>query len=79
MLVELLGAVLITHEHPDHLAANAEREALFSDPELTLWTPEAVAGQSRLEEDPRLEPQELEVVAEVGTGLTCRRHGPSNR
>ena len=26
----------------------------------------------------RLEPQELEVVAEVGTGLTCRSHGPSN-
>src|SRR5271157_1615755 len=36
MLVELLGPVLITHEHPDHLDANAVREALFSDPELTL-------------------------------------------
>jgi L-ascorbate metabolism protein UlaG (beta-lactamase superfamily) len=38
-------AVLITHEHPDHLNADAVREALFSGPDLTLWATQAVAGQ----------------------------------
>ena len=38
-------AVLVTHEHPDHLDAEAVGEALFSDPDLTLWATPAVAGQ----------------------------------
>ena len=38
-------AVMVTHEHPDHLDAEAVGEALFSDPDLTLWATPAVAGQ----------------------------------
>ena len=38
-------AVMVTHEHPDHLDAEAVGEALFSDPGLTLWATPAVAGQ----------------------------------
>jgi L-ascorbate metabolism protein UlaG (beta-lactamase superfamily) len=39
------SAVLITHEHPDHLDSDAVRAALSGDPGLGLWTNEAVAGQ----------------------------------
>jgi L-ascorbate metabolism protein UlaG (beta-lactamase superfamily) len=39
------SAVLVTHEHPDHLDADAVREALFADSDLTLWATPAVADQ----------------------------------
>jgi L-ascorbate metabolism protein UlaG (beta-lactamase superfamily) len=39
------SAVLVTHEHPDHLDAEAVREALFADSDLTLWATPAVADQ----------------------------------
>ena len=38
-------AVLVTHEHPDHLDADAVREALLTDADLTLWATPAVADQ----------------------------------
>ncbi len=38
-------AVLITHEHADHLDTGAVRAALASDPALELWTNAAVATQ----------------------------------
>jgi L-ascorbate metabolism protein UlaG (beta-lactamase superfamily) len=39
------AAVLVTHEHFDHLDADALRAALGSDPDLTLWANASVAGQ----------------------------------
>jgi L-ascorbate metabolism protein UlaG (beta-lactamase superfamily) len=39
------SAVLITHEHADHLDADALRAALSGDPGLELWTNDPVAGQ----------------------------------
>jgi L-ascorbate metabolism protein UlaG (beta-lactamase superfamily) len=39
------SAVLVTHEHPDHLAADALRAAMTADPGLELWTNESAAGQ----------------------------------
>jgi L-ascorbate metabolism protein UlaG (beta-lactamase superfamily) len=39
------SAVLITHEHPDHVDYDAVRTALAGDPGLELWTNAAVAGQ----------------------------------
>jgi len=39
------SAVLITHEHPDHLDSDAVRAALSGDAGLELWTNGAVAGQ----------------------------------
>jgi L-ascorbate metabolism protein UlaG (beta-lactamase superfamily) len=36
-------AVLITHEHPDHIDAEAVRDALRRDPRLKLWAPAVVA------------------------------------
>jgi L-ascorbate metabolism protein UlaG (beta-lactamase superfamily) len=39
------NAVLVTHEHPDHLDAAALRAALGSDAGLELWTNESVAKQ----------------------------------
>src|ERR1700691_3289492 len=39
------SAVLITHEHPDHLDADALRAALDGQPGLELWTNASVAGQ----------------------------------
>src|SRR6516225_4209291 len=39
------SAVLITHEHADHLDADAVRAALSGDPGLELWTNATVAGQ----------------------------------
>ncbi len=38
-------AVLITHEHADHLDAGVVRAALERDPALELWTNAAVAAQ----------------------------------
>src|ERR1700722_7779536 len=38
-------AVLVTHEHADHLAADALRAALDADTGLELWTNSSVAGQ----------------------------------
>jgi L-ascorbate metabolism protein UlaG (beta-lactamase superfamily) len=43
--LNLATAVLVTHEHPDHLDADAVREALFTGPDLTLWATPAVADQ----------------------------------
>ena len=43
--LNLATAVMVTHEHVDHLDADAVRAALFSDPELTLWATQAVAEQ----------------------------------
>ena len=39
------NAVLITHEHADHLDAGVVRAALDRDPALELWTNSAVAAQ----------------------------------
>ena len=41
------GAVLITHEHPDHVDADAVRAAMTGDPGLELWTNASVAGAVR--------------------------------
>lgn len=38
-------AVLVTHEHPDHLDADAVRAALSRDPGLTLWANQSVCAQ----------------------------------
>lgn len=38
-------AILITHEHFDHLDADALRAAMNADPALALWTNPAVAAQ----------------------------------
>jgi L-ascorbate metabolism protein UlaG (beta-lactamase superfamily) len=38
------GAVLITHEHPDHFDQGAVRAALAADDQLELWASETVAG-----------------------------------
>jgi glyoxylase-like metal-dependent hydrolase (beta-lactamase superfamily II) len=37
------GAVLITHEHADHIDADKVRAALTADPRLRLWAPASVA------------------------------------
>lgn len=39
------SAVLITHEHPDHLDTDAVRAAMSGDPGLELWTNAPVAAQ----------------------------------
>jgi L-ascorbate metabolism protein UlaG (beta-lactamase superfamily) len=39
------SAILITHEHADHLDADAVRAAMTSDPALELWTNASVAEQ----------------------------------
>jgi L-ascorbate metabolism protein UlaG (beta-lactamase superfamily) len=39
------SAVLVTHEHPDHLAQDAVRAAMNASPGLELWTNESVAAQ----------------------------------
>jgi L-ascorbate metabolism protein UlaG (beta-lactamase superfamily) len=39
------AAVLVTHEHADHLDAEAVRSALLADGDLQLWSNEAVAAQ----------------------------------
>jgi L-ascorbate metabolism protein UlaG (beta-lactamase superfamily) len=38
-------AVLVTHEHADHLDPDAVRGALAADPDLQLWANSSVAGQ----------------------------------
>ncbi len=40
-----VGAVLITHEHPDHFAPDRLRAALDADPALEVWTNKSVAAQ----------------------------------
>jgi L-ascorbate metabolism protein UlaG (beta-lactamase superfamily) len=37
--------VMVTHEHPDHLDADAVRTALRASPELTLWANPSIAAQ----------------------------------
>jgi len=39
-------AVLVTHEHPDHLDEDALRAALSSDPGLTLWANQSICAQA---------------------------------
>ena len=39
------SAVMVTHEHPDHLDADAIRAALSSDPGLTLWANQSICAQ----------------------------------
>ena len=39
------AAVLVTHEHPDHLDADAIRAALSTDPDLTLWANQSICAQ----------------------------------
>jgi L-ascorbate metabolism protein UlaG (beta-lactamase superfamily) len=39
------AAVLVTHEHPDHLDADAVRAALSSDPGVTLWANQSIGAQ----------------------------------
>jgi L-ascorbate metabolism protein UlaG (beta-lactamase superfamily) len=39
------AAVLVTHEHPDHLDADAIRAALSSDPGLTLFANQSICAQ----------------------------------
>jgi L-ascorbate metabolism protein UlaG (beta-lactamase superfamily) len=41
------SAVLVTHEHPDHLDADAVRAALAGNPALELWANASIAGQFR--------------------------------
>jgi L-ascorbate metabolism protein UlaG (beta-lactamase superfamily) len=38
-------AVLVTHEHPDHLDSTTLRAALGTNPDLELWANPSVAGQ----------------------------------
>src|ERR1700749_1623524 len=38
-------AVLITHEHPDHIDGDVVRAALESNPALQLWTVPTVAAE----------------------------------
>jgi L-ascorbate metabolism protein UlaG (beta-lactamase superfamily) len=39
------SAVLVTHEHPDHLDADAIRAALQANPDLTLWANPSITAQ----------------------------------
>jgi L-ascorbate metabolism protein UlaG (beta-lactamase superfamily) len=39
------AAVMVTHEHPDHLDADAVRTALRASPDLTLWANPSVTAQ----------------------------------
>lgn len=41
-------AVLITHEHPDHLDADQLKAAAARDPRLRIWAPQSVADQLSL-------------------------------
>jgi len=38
-------AVLVTHEHPDHLNVDALTNAAATDPELRVWAPASVAAK----------------------------------
>lgn len=44
-LLDGAQAVLVTHEHPDHLDADAVRAALAADPGLELWANPSVTAQ----------------------------------
>lgn len=39
-----IHAVLVTHEHPDHIDVDAVMDAADSDPDLRVWAPAPVAG-----------------------------------
>jgi L-ascorbate metabolism protein UlaG (beta-lactamase superfamily) len=39
------SAVLVTHEHPDHLDADTVRATLSTDPDVTLWANQSVCAQ----------------------------------
>jgi L-ascorbate metabolism protein UlaG (beta-lactamase superfamily) len=39
------SAVLVTHEHPDHVDVEALREAAGANPALRIWAPSSVSGQ----------------------------------
>jgi L-ascorbate metabolism protein UlaG (beta-lactamase superfamily) len=39
------AAVMVTHEHPDHLDADAVRAALSGDPGLTLWANRSICAR----------------------------------
>ncbi len=39
------AAVLVTHEHPDHLDPDALRAALSADPDLSLWANQSICAQ----------------------------------
>jgi L-ascorbate metabolism protein UlaG (beta-lactamase superfamily) len=39
------NAILVTHEHPDHLDEAGVRAALAADPGVELWTNDSVAGR----------------------------------
>ena len=39
------AAILVTHEHPDHLDPDAVRAALSSDPDVTLWANQSICAQ----------------------------------
>ena len=39
------SALLVTHEHPDHLDADAIRAALSSEPALILWANQSICAQ----------------------------------
>jgi L-ascorbate metabolism protein UlaG (beta-lactamase superfamily) len=43
--LEGAAAVLVTHEHPDHLDTEAIRAALSNDPGLTLWANQSICAQ----------------------------------
>ncbi len=38
-------AILITHEHPDHVAADLVRMAMTGNPSVNLWTTQALAAE----------------------------------
>src|SRR4051812_35413537 len=59
-------AVLITHEHADHVDLDRVRAAAQADPRLRIWAPSSVAGQLA----------ELgEQVVAVGTGESFEAAG----
>jgi hypothetical protein len=39
------AAVMVTHEHPDHLDSDAVRTALRASPELTFWANPSITAQ----------------------------------
>jgi L-ascorbate metabolism protein UlaG (beta-lactamase superfamily) len=39
------AAVMVTHEHPDHLDADAIRAALSRDPDLALWANQSICAK----------------------------------
>ncbi|MHA7238308.1 MBL fold metallo-hydrolase [Arthrobacter sp. TMS1-12-1] len=41
------GAVLVTHEHPDHIAVDRVVAVLAADPSVEVWAPQAVVDSVR--------------------------------